>query len=194
MLIGLTGKKFHGKDTVAKILSDILNEKIIVDENNKDYTLLSFADPIKQALSIIHVIPKNYFDDPELKEKPLPQWNGMTPRSLAQWLGTDIYRDMFDTDIWLQNMRLRIGLLKNVIVTDVRFDNEAKLIKNMGGVILKVDASNRKISCDVHISEQGINPSLVDVVVYNNGNIDDLLKLLKKISFDLLWSEYGINR
>ena len=164
------GKKFHGKDTVAGIIL----------EHDNTYTLLSFAEPIKQALSIIHVIPKEYFDDPNKKEKPLSEWNNLTPRSLAQWLGTDIYRNQFDQNVWLRNMKLRIGELKNVIITDIRFDNEANFIKELGGIIIKVDASVRKNKSDNHISENGIDEKLVDIIVDNNGSFEDLNKSIKK--------------
>lgn len=170
MIIGLTGKKFHGKDTVAGIIL----------EHDNTYTLLSFAEPIKQALSIIHVIPKEYFDDPNKKETPLSEWNNLTPRSLAQWLGTDIYRNQFDQNVWLRNMKLRIGELKNVIITDIRFDNEANFIKELGGIIIKVDASVRKNKSDNHISENGIDEKLVDIIVDNNGSFEDLNKSIKK--------------
>lgn len=170
-IIGLTGKKFHGKDTVAKIIHKYASNKIVC---------LSFAKPIKQALSFIHVIPMNYFDDPELKEKPLEDWEGITPRQLAQWLGTDVYRDQFSRDIWLKNMELRIAKYSKdpdclIIITDCRFDNEAEFIKKLGGMIWMVDASMRvPDSDDIHSSENGVHPSWVDQFLDNNGSYEDL--------------------
>lgn len=175
-LIGLTGKKFHGKDTVAGIIA--MNNAVM---------LLSFASPIKKAISIIHEIPEEILSDSKLKETVLPQW-GKSPRELLQWLGTDIYRNQFSKDIWLKNMEMRIRKYEDfpIVVTDVRFDNEAKLIHKLGGSVWRIDASERIKSDDKHESENGIDDSLVDLTIYNNGNVDELKKIVE--------NEYYIKR
>lgn len=181
-IIGLTGKKFHGKDTAATIIHKHSKSRVV---------RLSFAKPIKQALSFIHVIPMDYFDDPDLKEKPLPDWDNKTPRQLAQWLGTDIYRDMFDTNVWIKNMELRINKYLSsemdtvIIITDTRFDNEAEFIRSIGGSIWSIDRNNPVIKTDVkkrklntemdeHSSENGVSDHLIDKIFDNNGTIDEL--------------------
>lgn len=170
-VIGLTGKKFHGKDTAAKFIKEIDNEIVC----------LSFAGPLKKALCIIHEIPEICFNDPKLKEKTLPEWE-KSPRQLAQWLGSDIYRKQFDTNIWLKNMEMRINkkhVGKDIIVTDVRFDNEAKLIHKLGGQVWKIDASKRINNNDNHETEQGISSELLDLVIYNNGTEEELKKIIQ---------------
>lgn len=176
-IIGLTGKKFHGKDTAANIIAKYSTSNVI---------RLSFAQPIKQALSFIHVIPMDYFNDPDLKEKPLPDWNGRTPRELAQWLGTDIYRNMFDRNIWIKNMELRIKKYLNsemdtlILITDVRFEDEAEFVKNIGGNIWKIDRSQIiPISSDFHESEDGISDNMVDIFFDNNRDIGFLEEQIK---------------
>lgn len=177
-IIGLTGKKFHGKDTAGSIMKNLNNQVV----------LLSFASPIKKALSVIHEIPENFFDDPELKEKVCPEW-GRSPRDLAKWLGTDVYRNQFDENIWLKNMEMRICkkyLGYDIIVTDVRFDNEAELIHKLGGVVWRIDASERVSSTDSHVTEKGIRDELVDMTLYNNGTKEDFIKTVEH--------EYDIKR
>jgi hypothetical protein len=158
MIIGLTGNKYHGKDTVADI---------IIKEKN--YERLSFASPIKQTLNTILCLPNEYTCDPKLKETPLPMWDNKTPRQLMQELG-DNFKKLYGNDIFIKNMNLRlIGRDKPVIITDVRFDDEAKIIQERGGYIIKVDSTERLgENKDSHNSEKGISADLIDYVIYNN--------------------------
>lgn len=175
-IIGLTGKKFHGKDTAANIIKT---------QNNK-VVLLSFAEPIKKALSIIHVVPMSCFNDPLQKEKKLPLWD-KTPRQLAQWLGSDVYRKQFDEDVWLKNMEMRINkkhVGKDIVITDIRYDNEALLVHKLGGTVWKIDASERIKNNDNHETEKGISPELVDLTLYNNTTEEDFKKIIQN-EYDL---------
>lgn len=169
ILIGLTGKKFHGKDTAALLIKE--------NCNSNNVSFLSFAEPIKKALSIVHCIPEICFNEPNLKEIPMKELNNKTPREMAQWFGTDIYRNQFDQNIWLTNMSKRIKNCDSdiIIVTDVRFDNEAQIIKDLGGKIILVDASERvSYKTDNHASENGISNEYIDDILYNNTSIKDL--------------------
>lgn len=167
MIIGITGKKGHGKDTIAQIFQKHYN----------DTETFSFAGPLKEALSLIFGIKLKYFYDEKLKETFV--WDCWTPRSLLQWFGTEVIRKQFDKETFIKSMKNRLmnsdKILK--IVTDVRFDNEAELIHKMGGFIIKVDASERvPASQDTHDSEKGIDSMLVDFVLYNNGTKEQLKK------------------
>lgn len=80
-----------------------------------------------------------------------------SPRHLLQYIGTDCCRKYIDDSIWL-----KIGVseikkrLPNVVVTDVRFDNEKHAIKGLGGKLGLV----RRVNNDLinpqsnHSSEQ----------------------------------------
>lgn len=163
MIIGLTGNKGHGKTTVGKIIKSL----------DKSFVEHSFATPIKLASCVLLNVPLFYFDDPEMKEKPIPGWN-ITPRKLMQNLGT-FCRNSIDDDIFLKVMLTKIeAVSQNIVITDVRFDNEAKLILGIGGKIVKVDASARLLldkkdfQKDLHETEAGISDDLIDYVIYNN--------------------------
>lgn len=177
-IIALTGKKRHGKDSAAKIIQKYSTTRCVT---------LSFAKPIKEALSIIHCIPLKYFDDDDLKEAIIPEWN-RTPRELAQWLGTEVYRMQFDNDTWLKNMKMRMDSYYQTnqdvlfIITDCRFNNEAEFIRNLGGTIWKVDANVRvPPSGDSHASERGIDDDYVSDFLDNNGSIDMLDEQIKML-------------
>ena len=114
-----------------------------------------------------------------LKEKPLENWGNKTPRQLAQWLGTDVYRNQFDEEVWLKNMYFRIKEYINnpnvlVLITDCRFNNEAEFVKNLNGIIIKVDASERLTNEDSHVSEIGIDGNFIDKYIDNNGSYSEL--------------------
>ena len=172
-IIGITGNKGHGKDTAANTIKLFLG---------KDTQIFSFAKPLKIAVSTLFNINENYFEDQQLKELPLSDWDDKTPRQLLQWLGTDVLRK-YDTDIFIKNMEKRIENTKNdIIVSDVRFDNEANLIHRLGGKIIQIDSTERLGRCnDSHITEYGINPGLRDITVYNNSDKVNLEMELFKI-------------
>jgi hypothetical protein len=136
-LIGLVGFAGSGKDTVANILNDV-----------HKYEKTAFADPLKDAVSIIFDWPRYLLEgDSEssrtFREKPDPYWSekfgkDFTPRMALQRLGTEACRQTFHQDIWILNLEKRISNQNNVVVTDVRFPNEIEFIKKMGGHVVRV--------------------------------------------------------
>lgn len=195
LMIGLHGPINAGKDTIAAILC-----------RDFGFRRIAFADPLKDAASPLFGIPRHYFDDRELKEKPLPQWNGMSPRDLLRWLGTEILRDQFDQDFLLKRARIEIdtavldaideGLQPRIVFTDVRFANETEFLReNFGATIVKVDPTgNPKLCPDtshndsrvtpIHRTDMGLPQDLVHHVIQNDGSIQDLerkVRMLMKI-------------
>ena len=59
-----------------------------------------------------------------------------------------------------------------VVITDLRYPNEAERIKALGGVIWEVKRPG--IESDGHASEQPLPDALVDYVILNDGDIDNL--------------------
>lgn len=131
-LIGLAGLARSGKDSTAVHL---LQHQFF----NND---AMFAGPLKEAaraifgLSHDEVMGNNYD-----REAPHATW-GYSVRHMLQKLGTESVREIFGQDHWvrLMQMRLATGDLRgtNVVITDVRFDNEVELIHSLGGKILGV--------------------------------------------------------
>lgn len=67
---------------------------------------------------------------------------------------------------------LQLDGKKFIIIKDIRFENEAKYIRDLGGEIWHIvrdDATKIK----VHSSEAGIAVASCDVVIHNNGTIAD---------------------
>ena len=164
MLIGMCGAAGSGKDTIADILG---------------FDRVAFADPLYEMVAIVTGLTPDEMRDRETKERAI-DWLGQSPRQLLQTLGTEWGRGMVSESIWVDTAMRRVrGLLeggRNVVVTDVRFDNEAAAIKAAGGVIWQVVRGQGSIKglAARHASEGGVDPLLIDRVLGNWSTIERL--------------------
>jgi hypothetical protein len=153
MLIGLTGRKGCGKSSIARILRD-----------NHGFKIKSFASPIKRMLEGMG-IEREKLEDPCLKEIKLPDF-GKSPRELMQSLGTEWARDLIHPNIWIYLMEKELGEDKNVVIDDVRFHNEAQMIRGYDGIVIEVLRGKHLIE-DGHISEAGVGDDMIDNKLQN---------------------------
>lgn len=152
-LIGIAGPARAGKDTLANYLLDNLSD---------DWSRSSFADPIKEMLRAIGV------DCSDDAKAVVSDDYGVTPRHMMQTLGTEWGRHMIDGDIWVKAFaRLNAG--KCVIVPDVRFENEAALVREHGVLIHLVGRGGIEGS---HVSENAIDFKPGDIVIDNSRDLD----------------------
>lgn len=156
-LIALTGLPRSGKDTVAEELYW------------HGYTRMSFAEPLKEAaVHLLNCSPnmpwgKHGYD----REQIMPEW-GFSMRHFLQWLGTEGMRS-FQKDFWIRNMEMRLRGYEQVVITDCRFPNEIKLVRDLGGVVIRIERPGLKPS--KHVSDKQMP---CDIVVRNDGSIADL--------------------
>lgn len=198
MIIGLVGFIGSGKDTVAQ---HFIKNGCIRD---------SFATPLKDACAAIFGWPRELLEGDtvesrDFRETPDMFWtrktgiDNFTPRLALQLIGTDVMRNHFNQDIWLNSLEYRIrqsSSTHSVVISDARFRNELDLIHNMNGKIIWVkrgempqwydvaviansgNAVSRKIMQtrykDVHESEWNWAGYPVDYVIDNNGSLDEL--------------------
>ncbi len=179
ILIGLTGRAQSGKDSVADYL-----------EVQHGFIGMAFADPIKNAIDVMF---GEDVDDGRDKEAPI-RWIGKSPRELMQTLGTEWGRQMICEDIWVRCLgnAMSENLDTNdphpIVIADVRFENEARWIRNHGGkiwLIRRPDAAPVR----PHSSEDGIPEELLNGIIDNDGT---LAELHKKVNVALLMSFTGI--
>ena len=160
MLIGISGKAQSGKDTLGKYLCD-------------EYRCVHyyFAKPLKEAAKIMFALTDDQIAN---KEVPVEPW-GISPRKIYQRLGTEVGRGI-DPAIWIKNAELFIKKHPGytVVITDVRFDNEATFIRNRGGVVINIVREQQDIIENRHSSEGGLKPDNVDLYVHNNSTIEDM--------------------
>lgn len=166
-IVGITGSAGSGKDTLADMIKSDGWERFAYADALKhicmDYLGLSYNDAYTQ----------------EGKTKFNEFW-GMTNREILQKVGTDAMRNGFCKDVWIKIAELKLKEMldsgKKVIVTDVRFDNEAELIESLGGCVAKI-VRNVNILNNAeqsHVSEKGISDDLISFVIQNNLSKEDL--------------------
>jgi hypothetical protein len=168
IIIGLTGSAYSGKDTAASA------------KCFDNYVKLAFATPIKDAVGILYLMTYNQLHTDTEKEIVDPRYN-KSPRQVMQELGS--YLRSQDPNFFCNLMTYKIKDLQKLghklfIVTDVRYDNEARVIRELGGHVIKIERKSKTVvmpgTLQKHASEQGISPELLDHVVNNDSTIDVL--------------------
>ena len=167
VLVGIVGHKGSGKDTLADYL--VLQY---------GFTKRAFADPIKEACTILFQLAPEQLTDRHLKEAIDPR-HGLSPRQMMQIVGTDMFRFMVDKRFWINHFLIWYGNIKNshnVVVPDVRFQNELDTIKQLGGFVIRlVRPGLAKV--DAHVSEAGIDDLIgIDATIVNDASVMELYK------------------
>ncbi len=130
IVIGISGKIGSGKTTFSKMLIDRLSKEGIIAKEK------SFAEKLKTIASIISGLPIEDMYSQEGKNKIIPSFN-MTVGQMQQKIGTEVFRDNFDQDVWIKALFNSYDKENDVwIISDVRFENEADAILNMESSIL----------------------------------------------------------
>lgn len=157
-LLGITGKAGAGKSAAAQVLIDA------------GWTRVKFADPIKDMMRAIGL--KDRHIEGDLKEVPCDMLQGRTPRYAMQTLGTEWGRQIIGGKLWIAIAESRIKLAlaagMSVVVDDVRFENEAQIIRDLGGSVLSIGGG---LGAGSHVSEAGVLP---DIQYGNAGTLAEL--------------------
>ena len=162
-IIGLTGAAGAGKDLVASMIPGACR--------------VAFADPIYHGLSTMLGIPEGVLRNRTEKETPIVGI-GASPRQLLQTLGTEWGRQMIRDDIWLRTAfwrweQLAAGGVSLIVVPDVRFQNEARMIRENGGEVWLIHRPGVD-PVAAHVSEAGIPLRQIDRLIVNDGTVDQL--------------------
>lgn len=177
MLVGITGKKGAGKDTLASVLTE------------RNFYNAKMAEPLKNMLRSIYretgmdhdMIERKIEGD--LKEIPCKILCGRTPRYAMQKLG-DEWRRMIGNDLWTNLWRNKvIRFLKEgvpVVCTDIRYLAEAEVVEELGGVMIRVERPGLE-SDDNHVSETEMDQIQVDYSIGNMGSVYDLKKKMETL-------------
>lgn len=202
MLIGISGKKQCGKDTVCKIIKalDIWNRygdgdmltfvKMLLKSSSPLGSMWykhAFADKLKQVLAVILNVRVEAFEDNIFKmsysEIAKPEGGYYTNRELLQRFGTEVGRSISPT-LWVDALFTSYSEDDHWIIPDVRFPSEAKAIKDRGGIIIRVDRETP--FHDTHPSEVALDDyEGFDYRIDNNNDIEHLIDKVKGIMFQL---------
>lgn len=168
-IVGFTGKARAGKDTAGRFLFD-----------KYGFATYAMAHPLKAMLGAIGFPPEK-FQTTEEKEAIIPSL-GVSYRHLAQTLGTDWMRDKVNPQGWVLlaknafDYTRTLGSCPGLAITDVRFDNEAQMVREQGGLVVHILAnrdSGLQGATKNHVSEAGVAFVAGDKIIYNYGTEDD---------------------
>jgi len=163
-IVGLVGHKQCGKDTVWSIISKLSASYL----TQCPCFRFAFADGVKSEVAAKLGTTKEWLN--EHKNDPLI-------RHVLQWYGTD-YKRYENENYWIEQLSNEINTFKRLserciilVITDVRFLNEAAFIKAQGGTLIRI---RRKLSddvCDPHISEQQVDEISCDNFIHNDSSM-----------------------
>lgn len=166
ILIGLIGKAGVGKDTAARHLY-------------REHGLYHYAFAAPLRGMVAGLLGEAHWSDREWKERPV-DWIGKSPRELLQTLGTEWGRNLVHPHLWVlkaEQVWNRIDRTSKhyngMVISDVRFPNEADWIHSQGGVLIEIlrpDAA----PVAAHASEQQDLRSFSRLTINNSGTIGEL--------------------
>lgn len=177
MLIGIAGRARSGKDTVAASLANTLG-----------LYQYAFAEPLKVMLKSVFGDHFHVGD----RSGICPE-TGRTYRHMMQTLGTELGRNLWNEEVWVNlvakefeklkanpfrkggafDARLGPEGYKGMILSDVRFASEADWIVRKGGVVVMVNRAAIP-GIGMHASEQQDLTPYVNHRVENNGTLEEL--------------------
>ena len=167
--IGLAGWARSGKDTVADYLVETCG-----------YTKMSFAAPMKEAMYRLNPrITVNEIANTALRVGiDVYGWDGIKERSpdvrgLLQRFGTEVGREMFGDDFWVNAAIKDVPDGAKAVFSDVRYPNEADAIRRLGGKVWRVLRPGVG-PANEHASEHALNDYKFDKVIDNSSSINGL--------------------
>lgn len=126
MIIGISGRRGAGKTLLANHLCKA-----------KGLLKVSFADELKELAKQIFPLTEVDINSVSRKEKKFKDYD-WTPREFLQNLGEFVR--YHDKDYWVKKAISKCSNSKiNYVFDDVRFENEANAIKNLGGKLIRVN-------------------------------------------------------
>jgi len=210
MIIGVCGFIGSGKDTVADYLV-----------NFHEFRRESYANTLKDAVAAVFGWDRDLLEGRSKearawREKVDKWWADrlhmptLTPRWVLQYWGTEVARKNFHDDIWIASLENKLRKSEdNIVISDCRFPNEIKSIKQAGGTIIWVkrgdlppwyeDAKRANAGINVsmnamkqlgiHASEWAWVGTEFDHEIDNDGTIQEMYDKVKNLLQDPLASK-----
>lgn len=164
-IIALCGSSGSGKDTAYNLFF-----------KQKNYLRLAFADELKRMVSKDTYIPISYFEDVNLKDKVMLK---LTPRQILQQYAQTKFKPLIDKEYFTYFVCKQIIQSKqNVIITDLRYYDELKVLKRLFPDIKIVWICRNESTQKDNIQ---ITSGDCDYIIENNGDIDEYLHNLIRL-------------
>lgn len=203
LVIGISGFIGSGKDTAADYLV-----------NRYDFHRDSFAATLKDVCAAVFGWDRILIEgrDASAREwrNQVDKWwaeklgiPNFTPRFALQNIGTNLFRNYFNDNIWIHSLANKLRkTTENTVITDCRYPNEISAIRENNGIMIRVIRGNdpewyftaqsalqgdvmsqvrMEHDFKIHTSEWAWIDSRFDYIVYNNTSIDDLHSQINNI-------------
>jgi len=199
-LIGVVGLIGAGKDTVADYLVNLHHFR-------RDSFAASLKDAVAHVFGWDRILLEGRTKQAREWREKIDDWwadrlnmPDLTPRLVLQLWGTEVCRKGFHNSIWIASLENKLRNIKdNVVISDCRFPNEIKSIKDAGGIVIRVmrgpdpiwyndaltcnagsghsdwgTAKTRMFEYNIHDSETAWVGTKFDAVIDNNGSFSSL--------------------
>jgi hypothetical protein len=194
MLIGIVGRARSGKDTFSRMLAEEIFDIVKIR-----FVLISYANELKLRLQSDFDLSYDQLwgdkkEDLDYRYKKKGSIDSFwTPREIMQFVGTECYRAI-DNNFWVKQLFRVIdeNEYRHVIITDIRYPDEADPIVERNGYIIKINTSRctEVIHGSNHSSEISMDDyNNVDFIVENDGSLLDLRNKAKQVVDFLIKSE-----
>lgn len=168
MWIGLSGFARAGKDTIA--------DQLVAEH---DFNSVALAVPLKEMVYELNpwvtdsagelMRYQDFVDEVGLHEaKDNPE-----VRRLLQVFGTEVMRQRFGEDVWVDLCFAGKATEENWVITDCRYHNEAEAVKQRGGYIVRVERPGVEPP-NLHPSETAMLDYDFDYILDNDGTLEDI--------------------
>ena len=181
VFIGIHSRAQSGKDRVADYLC-----------HDRGFSQIAFARPLKLATEVmLEGVPHTGTE--ELKDET-NAIVGVSERALWQNIG-EACRQL-NEEFFIALARLRLDVLRKrhaqvghlwpvgYVFSDVRYENEAAWVRSLGGVIIHIPRPDAP-KVREHVSEDGIAVGPGDIVITNNGTLEELYVKVKDVVVDM---------
>jgi hypothetical protein len=194
MLIGINGEIGCGKSTATEYLT--------AKYKMTEYML---AKPLKDIAIILGFEHHQVYGTQEQKLEINKFW-GISGRHFLQVFGSEVCRDFMPTvlaqmfrpnrGLWIRLFEKYLGenIEKNIIVSDVRFGDESKIVKEHGGYVIRITRGNREGSREgnrvnsaanslVHTHQSETQADTIEpyIVIENNGTLEEFYQKLDEV-------------
>jgi hypothetical protein len=185
--VALMGRAGAGKDTAARLLAEMHGHRRV-----------AFADPLKEMALAVDPIITAYIADDYAETMRLSEvvaacggWDAAKSypevRRFLQRLGAEGVRDTIGPDTWINLAHASVTEAWQAghpaALTDVRFPNEVEYARSHGFRLIWI--SRPGVAEGEHSSESAVSPEDADVVIVNDGTVDDLrASLVRSITAD----------
>ena len=173
-IVGINGLKRSGKDTIGSYL---------IREHG--YKRLSFAAPLYEAVYRLNPWVTKHFRLQGVVDSLGWEWtkeNVPEVRRLLEYMGTEVGRELFGQNFWIDQAIRQVNDTDRYVFTDVRFENEIAAIADFRPDAYLLKVVRPGLVPNGHVSDRHLPNDLFDGSVMN----DDTIQALEERVYDML--------